>query len=201
MRAASGARRPLSLLVCLLTPLVILMMGVIAALGIVVRASPELRAETGRGLAPPGFQVELPEAGGYTVWWIRDKIDDTLPDATRVLVLDAGSNDPIDLTTLVPISGEVADESHLSMGRLQVTRPTRIDVRISGASIPVTLAVTPVKTGKMLSVVFTVGLIMVITVLVSIVVLFVLLQRRRAVIDEAAGVHSHQPEGPPREED
>ena len=52
----------------------------------------------------------------------------------------------------------------------------------------------------MLGTMFSIGLVMVISVLAAIVVLFVLLHRRRAVIDEEGGVHSHAPEGLPRDD-
>lgn len=203
MRADSGARRPLSLVVCLLTPVVVLMLGVIASLAILLKASPELKQENGRGESPPGFTVELPSEGDYTIWWVRGAADDQFPAGGKVVIFDSEGGSPLDLNTLIDVSKSIGEEAQTSMGRLSVTRPTRIDVKTSGIgeADPVMLAVAPAKATKMLGVVFSIGLVMVIAVLAAIVVLFVLLHRRRATIDEGAGVHSHPPVGLPPEDE
>lgn len=203
MRADSGARRPLSLVVCLLTPVVVLMLGVIASLAILLKASPDLKQENGRGESPPGFSVDLPGEGDYTIWWVRGAPDEQFPAGGKVVIFDSESSSLLDLNTLIDVSKEIGGEAQTSMGRLTVTRPTRIDVKTSGIAEadPVTLAVAPAKATKLLWVAFSIGLVMVIAVLAAIVVLFVLLNRRRAAIEEDAGVHSHPPVGLPAEDE
>ncbi|NNE91180.1 MAG: hypothetical protein HKN23_05995, partial [Verrucomicrobiales bacterium] len=61
-------KRPLSLVICLLVPVVILLVGVIFA-GVYGAAEfPKLARESGRGLVKPGFTATLDEPGKYTVW-------------------------------------------------------------------------------------------------------------------------------------
>jgi hypothetical protein len=189
----------LSLIVCLLTPVVVLMLGVIASLAIFLKATPELKQESGRGESPPGFTVELPSEGDYTIWWVREATADQFPAGAKVVVFDSESGKPLDLNTLFEVPKEFGEEAQTSVGSLKVNQATRIEVKTSGIgeADPVTLAVAPAKAAKMLSVAFSIGLVMVIAVLASIVVLFALLHRRRAVLDEDAGVHSHSPAGLP----
>jgi hypothetical protein len=203
MRAEAGARRPLSLLVCLVTPVVVLMLGVIASLAIFLKATPELKHENGRGESPPGFTVELPSAGDYTIWWVRDPAVTKFPAGGKVVIYDSDTGTPLEMNSIFDVDSEFAGEAQSSVGSLQITRPTQIELKTSGVAeaTPVTLAVAPAKAAKMLGVAFSIGLVMVISVLAAIVVLFVLLHRRRAVIDEDAGIHSHAPAGLPAEDD
>jgi hypothetical protein len=201
VRADTGVRRPLSLAVCLLTPLVVLLLGVVASLAIVMKATPDLKQETGRGQVPPGFSVELPGEGDYTVWWVKTDSAAKFPSGARVVIFDSEHGTPIDLNSLFNASTEYGGESQTSVGSLKVTRATTIDIKASGVSDPITLAIAPAKAAKMLSVALSIGVVMVITVLAAIIVLFVLLHRRRAVIDDSAGVHSHAPAGLPAEDD
>lgn len=193
----------MSLIICLLTPAVVVMLGVIASLAIFLKATPELKQESGRGLSPPGFVVQLPSEGDYTIWWVRDAATDRFPAGGRVMVFDSENGKPLDLTTLFEMPKEFGEGSQVSVASLTVNRAIQIEVKTTGIAedSPVVLAIAPAKAAKMLGVAFSIGLVMVITVLLAIVVLFVLLHRRKAAIDDDAGIHSHVPAGLPKDED
>jgi len=211
-----GDRRPLSLVICLLSPLVVLMMGIIASLAIVLKASPELKRENGRGLVPPGFEVSIPEPGEYVLWLVPAEPDtegdgggetaaageapaeselERLPDGARVMIFRSDSKQVVDLKTMLNGRRNFGREPALSLGTFTAARNMDLEIKGTGIGEAVTVAVAPMKVGKMLNVAFAVGVVMIVSTLASIVILFALLHRRKSAIEGRKGVHSHAPVG------
>jgi len=208
-----GDRRPLSLVICLLSPLVVLMLGVIASLAIVLKASPELKRENGRGLVPPGFEVTIPEPGEYVLWLVPATLEvdreagksseasassdlsvnepERLPDGARVMLFRSDSKQVVDVKTMLNGQRNFGREKAVSLGTFTATRSLDVEVKGTGIGEAVTVAVAPMKVGKMLNVAFSVGVVMVVSTLASIVILFALLNRRKSAIEGRKGVHSH----------
>ncbi len=202
-----GDRRPLSLVICLLSPLVVLMLGVIASLAIVLKASPELKLENGRGMVPPGFEVNIAEAGEYVLWLVPTMPGDdsdsdapagdplSLPDGARVMIFRSDSKQIVEVKTMLNGRRNFGREQALSLGTFTATRAMDVEIKGTGIGDAVTVAVAPMKVGKMLNVAFSVGVVMIVSTLASIVILFALLHRRKAAIEGRKGVHSHAPVG------
>lgn len=213
-----GERRPLSLVICLLSPLMVLMLGVIASLAIVLKASPELKRENGRGLVPPGFEVSIPEPGEYVLWLVpalleskrdgenggdgvtRDaessKADlESLPDGARVMIFRSDSKQVVEVETMLNGRRKFGREQAVSLGTFTATRTMDVEIKGTGIGDSVTVAVAPMKVERMLNVAFSVGVVMVVSTLAAIVILFALLHRRKSAIDGRRGVHSHAPVG------
>ncbi len=211
-----GDRRPLSLVICLLSPLLVLMLGVIASLAIVLKASPELKRENGRGLVPPGFEVSISEPGEYVLWLVPSALEkesdgenkaaaaedespesdlERLPDGARVMIFRSDSKQLVEVKTMLNGRRNFGPEQAVSLGTFTATRAMDVEIKGTGIGDGVTVAVAPMKVGQMLNVAFSVGVVMVVSTLASIVILFALLHRRRSAIEGRKGVHSHAPVG------
>jgi|GEM_PF-676362 len=190
-------KRPLSLVICFLVPLLILVVGLVAGGVVGYRAIPPLFAETGRGLAPPGFTVELPDPGKYAVWFYSYGILDGqgyessegLPSGARVHVHDIVGDRPLPLVDWLAASRSFAGESAVSVGMFETARPGRpVEIRVSGLSRPAVVGVAPVRLAEVFRTILQLVGILVLSLFFAVVALIVLLHRRsRQVAAESAG--------------
>lgn len=191
------SRRPLSLAICLLVPFVILLLGLGFAGWKAVKASTELGREDGRGVVPPGFTVEVSEAGKHTVWLHTSTIFEgqayesgsRLPAGAKLLLTDESTGDAIDLTTYMSASKSFGNDRAVSLGTFQLLSPTRISVMGTGIQNPVIISIAPEKMPEVFKTVIQVGGIAALSIFLAILTLIVLLHRRQKAIQAEERMH------------
>ena len=182
-------KRPLSLVICLLLPIIILVMGLFFGAVFGYREIPPLFEESGKGLANPKVTMTLPEPGKYTVWLYTYTLfegtayeaSDRLPDGAKVHVFDTGDRTEIALSKWTSAPKSLGNETAVSLGTFETLRPT-VDVLMEGARKPLVLSVAPTNLPRVMSVVLTLVGILVATLFLSIVTLIILLHRRQRQI-------------------
>jgi len=181
-------KRPLSLVICLMVPFVLLVLGLVFGAVYGIREIPPLFEESGRGLVNPKFEVQLPESGKYTVWLSTYTVyegtvyesAELLPQGAKVYVFDTGSNEELPLSSWTSASKKFGSESSVSIGNFETLRPnTTVEVLAEGLKEPLVLSVAPTKVSKTFQVIFTLVAILVGSLLMAIVSLIVLLHRRQ----------------------
>ncbi len=181
-------KRPLSLLICLLVPFVLLVMGLFFGAVYGYREIPPLFEESGRGLANPKFDVHLPEAGKYTVWLSTYTVyegteyeaAELLPSGARVMAFDTETNKELPLSSWTSASKNLGRETSVSIGNFETLRPdTTVQILADGLREPLVLSVASTKVSKTFQVIFTLVAILVISLLLAIVSLIILLHRRQ----------------------
>lgn len=185
-------KRPLSLVLCFLVPIVILLVGTIFAGIYGYQEIPKLYEETAKGLAAPGFNAVLEKPGKYTVWLHTYTVfegtayesGDRLPGGGKVHVFEADSNREFDLISWTSASKSFGSETAVSLGTFESFRPGQaVEVRSSGMSRPVVVSLAPVKLQMTFRVILTISGIMIVSLFCAIVALIVLLHRRKEQID------------------
>lgn len=200
-------RRPLSLLLCLLVPFVILAVGVGATVAQGWKAFRELAVESGRGLVPPGFTVDLTEPGKHTLWLHTHTLFDgtayesgeRLPNGARVVLTVEGSADPIPLNAALSARKSFGGDAAVSVGTFDVSSPVRVSVIAAGVSRPVVLSVAPVKMGQTFRAILQVAGTAVISLLLALITLIVLIHRRQRALQAEAGMRHPPAMASPRE--
>ncbi len=187
-------RRPLSLAICLLVPFVILVLGLGLAGWQGYQASIDLRKENGRGLVPPGFTVEIAEAGKHTLWLHTYTVfegeayesGDRLRPGAKLLLVDESTGEAIDLNPYVSARKSMGAERAVSLGTFEVGKPTRLGIMGSGFPDSAVLSVAPVKLAQVFRTIAEVGGIAALTLFAAILALIVLLHRRQKSMEAEA---------------
>ena len=183
-------RRPLSLVVCLLTPLVILVIGGAAAVALVIKTIPLLTEENGRGLLPTVLEVQVDKPGTYTVWvhtyttfegTVYSADQERLPSGARVLVTEKESGKELPLNTIVSSSKSFGNDRAIGVGTFQASRPMDVLVTVSGLPGPAVFSVAPVKMMAIFHLVASVILIAMVTFVLALIALIILLKRRKQI--------------------
>lgn len=187
-------RRPLSLVLCLLTPLVTLGVGFGFAGVKGWRYFQELAVEDGRGLVPPGFTVDIATAGKHTLWLHTHTIyegsafqsADRLPEGARVLIAPEQGGASVPLRDWSASRKSFGQDVAVSVATFSIHLPGRYAVSGAGFPHPVVLSVAPVKWEKVLAVILELAGIVVVTLVLSLTILIVLLHRRQRSLQAEA---------------
>jgi hypothetical protein len=197
-------RRPLSLVLCLLTPLVILCVGLGFAGVKGWRFFREIGAEDGRGLVPPGFVVDIAAPGKHTLWMhartnfegVAFQSGDRLPEGARVSITPEQGGASVSLNEWSASRKSIGGDSAVSVATFVVHLPGRYAVSGSGFSRPVVLSVAPAKWDKVMGAVLEMAGIVVVTVLLALMILIVLLHRRQRSLQAEARMREPAKAGP-----
>lgn len=190
-------RRPLSLAVCLIVPFVILVFGLGIAGWRGYEASFELRKEDGRGVVPPGFVVDVSEAGKHTLWLHTYTIfegeayesGERLEPGAKILLTDEDTGDTINLNPYASARKSLGSERAISLGTFELLKPARISVLATGVANPVVVSIAPVKLENIMKTIVQVGGIAALTFFASIMTLIILLHRRQKAMQAEEQMH------------
>ena len=192
-------RKPLSLILCFLVPALILLLGLLGAGVYGFRMIPRLFEETGRGVLPEGFQVEVPKPGKYTLWlYARGQYGgnfyrsaEKLPPGGKVYLFEEASGREIPITKWVAATKNFGHERAVSLGTFLTRREGEVvEVKGTGFSRPVLVSIAPTNTNQVLRVVFTLIAIVVLTLTVAIFAFLLLIHRYKTLVES-----SLEPEG------
>lgn len=180
-------RRPLSLVVCLLVPFVILVAGLSLAAVQGVRSFRTLLKENGRGPVPPGFVVEIGETGSHTLWLHTYSLhegksyesDERLPTGSQLVLTNESTGQDVPLFSSLNSQKNLGSETAVSVGTFEARAGDRIAVQGTGFADAVLLSVAPAKLGEVFGLVLQVGGIAAISFFLSIALLIILLHRRQ----------------------
>ena len=190
-------RRPLSLVVCLLVPFVILVVGLGSAGWQAYHSFREVIREAGRGVVPPGFSVEITESGKHTVWLHTYTIFEGqsyesgghLPPGAKLVLTDESSGPAIALNSFLSATKSFGSETAVSVGTFETRAPTRVRVMATGIQSPVVLSIAPEKMREVFGAFLKVGGTVILTLFLAIVSLIVLLHRRQKMMRAEEQMH------------
>lgn len=180
-------KRPLSLVICILTPLVILAIGGAAAVAIVLKDIPSLKEENGRAVVPPALEVKIDKPGTYTVWFhtyttfdgeIYSVEQEKLPSGTKVMVTEKESGKMLPLTMGLSSNKSFGNDKAIGVGTFQAGKAGGVLVTVSGLPEPQVFSVAPIKVAAVFRLVASVILIISVTFVMAVIALIVLLKRR-----------------------
>lgn len=186
-------RRPLSLVICILTPLVILAIGGAGAVALVIKEFPFLQEENGRAVLPPALEVKVDNKGTYTVWFhtyttfdgkVYSSAKEQLPSGARVMITEKESGEELPLMTGVSSSKSFGNDKAIGVGTFQVMKPMTVVVTVSGLPDPMVFSVAPVKLAAVFRLVASVILIALVTFVLAVIALIILLKRRNKYVEE-----------------
>lgn len=187
------ARRPISLITCLLAPFVILVAGVTFAGVQWAGTRPDPADESGRGPLPPGFSAEIGEHGKHAVWLHSHAVhqgqtyesSEKLPDGADVVVIEEISGKTLELSPLLgpPVFRRMGSDVAVAIGTFMPVRHGPVTVRGRGFPNPVVLSVAPVHLAESMGVLLSIVGILILSIFLSLVCLIVLLHRRKKMIE------------------
>ncbi len=147
--------------------------------------------DAGTGFVPPGFSVELPNAGKYTLWLrtrtqyggTLEKYDAQLPEGVKVHVFDKVSRKEIGL--LVKKSKRFFHgEKAVCLGDFKTLRNHQIiEIQASGLAKPIVLSVTANRHDDSMSLLFHLLGILCITLFLAFVALAIPLHHRKKQLE------------------
>lgn len=185
-------RKSLSLLLCIVPPSLVLVAGLILASFYGFRQIPDLFEETARGLLPQGFQAELLTKGKYTVWLpveVKSESErerDWLPPGGRLYLFDVASSQELELATSDHRVKFIGDEKSVSLGSFESQNYGQIvEVKATGLVEPLLISISLDNTGRKLATIFTLIVIIGITLMAAIL-LFIFMVHRREIVVEAS---------------
>ena len=152
-------KRPLSLVLCLLVPVVIFLVGGIFAAIFLFKEVPALARENGRGLVPPGFTAEITEAGSYTVWLHTNTVyegnayehGDRPPTGSKIILNDQRNNHPITINPILTnATKSMGSDTAVAVGTFASGGNTTVEVLGTGFAQPAVLSIAPQKIGDVL---------------------------------------------------
>ena len=180
--------RPIHLFVCFLIPFVLLLIGAVSAGVYGFREIPQLLDETARGMVPKGFVVRLEDPGKYTVWLHeRGSIgvdfyrgSDQLPPGGSISVYDVVSGREIEVKKWMNSTKTIGHERAVSLGSFVSDKEEQnVEIKGSGISKPVLIAVSRANTARVIGVVCTLLGIVLVALVLSIGAFLWLLHRRK----------------------
>lgn len=185
-------KRPLNLFVCLLVPGLILASGGIYAAAYRFREMPKLMDNIEQGMVPPGFSLELPKSGKYTVWLQTATVfqgveidhEDHLQEGGRIHIFNKADGKEISLRTLIKSKRSFGAESAVGLGHFETLR-NNLTVEVKGAGItePAVIGISPNRLGGSIGVLLHLLGIISATLLLSFIALAILLHRRKKQLD------------------
>lgn len=185
-------RKSLSLLLCIVPPSLVLVAGLILASFYGFRQIPDLFEETARGLLPQGFEAELLTKGKYTVWLpveVKSESErerDWLPPGGRLYLFDVASAQELELATSDHRVKFIGDEKSVSLGSFESQNYGQIvEVKATGLVEPLLISISLDNTGRKLATIFTLIVIIGITLMAAIL-LFIFMVHRREIVVEAS---------------
>ena len=150
-------------------------------------AIPRLFVETARGMVPDGYTTKLDDVGTYTLWLqVRGQEDgvfhrgpESLPPGARIYLFDQASGQEVSVSKWIDAEKNIGHERAVSLGTFKGERPGQlVEVRGTGLLRPVLISISPLDNGTVLSVLVTlVGIIMA-SLIVAILLLLFLVERR-----------------------
>ena len=180
-------KRPLSLAICIVTPLVILAIGGTAAVAMVLKDLPSLKEKSGRAVVPPALEAKIDAPGTYTVWFhtyttFEGKVysveQERLPSGTKVMVTEKESGKVLPLTIGLSSSKSFGSDKAIGVGTFQSGKTGEVLVTVSGLPRPQVFSVAPIKVAAVFRLVVSVVLIISVAFVMAVIVLIVLLKRR-----------------------
>ena len=181
--------RPLSLAICIILPLIILLLGLIASVLVAIKVIPTAFEDDIKGLLPSKFSTKLAEPGTYSLWVYQSGVldgkvyqaDSKLPSGAKIHVMDRRSGDFIPLNTINMVTTKsLNQQSAYLLGSFDIVRPEQeIDILSKGVEKQTVIGLSSKSLADVIKAFLTIATIFVLSLSVAIAVLVILLNRRK----------------------
>lgn len=188
-------KRPLSLIICIVLPIIILLVGIIFSVVYAVQTIPEAFGDEHRGVLPPQFEVTLAEPQRYSVWVYSSGIfenqqyqsfEEKLPAGAKIHVIDKKSGKELTLSNWLTGSKSTMKEEAFLLGSFETLRPgTEIEIVPSGFETKTVIGISSRNLADLFQAVLAIIAIFLISLFFSIATLIILLHRRNKQIQAA----------------
>lgn len=185
-------KQPLSLVICIVLPIIILLVGIVFSVVYAVQALPAAFADEHRGVLPPGFDLTLEEPQRYSVWVYSRGIfenqsfqsfDEKLPPGAKIHVIDKKSGGILELSNWLNQTKSTMREAAYSLGSFETIRPaTEIEVVSEGLDTQTVVGVSSKNVADIFQAIVAILAIFLTSTFISIATLIILLHRRNKQI-------------------
>ena len=175
-------KRPLSLIVCILIPIIILLIGIISGAMYAVKTIPEAFGDDFRGVAPPKIETVLEKPGRYLIWiYHSGRYEGQLYESSggNLIVTDKRSGDELPLNNWSNQTKSLNDERAVLAGSFETLYPNQtVQILPIDFNQETVIGISSRGISHQLRAIFSIVAIFLISVLLAVWALIVLLQRR-----------------------